>query len=85
MQLYSSLARRGLAVGSDVSMISCNNERSLLSNLHPGLTSIDIHADFIGRRAVDQLLWRIAHPLEPNTVQLLAEPTLVVRESVASL
>ena len=85
VQLYSSLARRGLAVGSDVSVISCNNERSLLSNLHPGLTSIDIHADFIGRRAVDQLLWRIAHPLEPNTVQLLAEPTLVVRESVAAL
>jgi DNA-binding LacI/PurR family transcriptional regulator len=85
VQLYSSLARRGLAVAKDVSIVSCNNERSLLSNLHPGLTSIDIHADFIGRRAVDQLLWRIAHPMEPNTVQLLAEPTLVERESVATL
>ncbi|MBE2214963.1 MAG: LacI family DNA-binding transcriptional regulator [Opitutaceae bacterium] len=85
VQLYSSLAHRGLTVGKDVSMVSCNNERSLLSNLHPGLTSIDIHADFIGRRAVDQLLWRIAHPMEPNTVQLLAEPTLVERASVATL
>ena len=85
VQLYSALARRNLVVARDVSIISCNNERSLLSNLHPGLTSIDIHAEFIGQRAVDQLLWRIAHPLEPNTVQLLAEPTLVERESVATI
>jgi LacI family transcriptional regulator len=85
VQLYSALARRGLTVAKDVSVISCNNERSLLANQHPGVTSIDIHADFIGRRAVDLLLWRIAHPLEPNTVQLLAEPSLAERESVATL
>lgn len=85
VQLASSLARRGLRMARDVSVVSCNNERSLLSNLHPALTSIDIHAEFIGRRAVDQLLWRINHPHETNTVQLLVEPTLVVRDSVARL
>lgn len=85
VQLYTALERRGLRVGADVSVVSCNNERSLVGSLHPGLTSIDVHADVIGRRAVDQLLWRIAHPDEPQAMQLLVEPTLVARDSVAEL
>jgi LacI family transcriptional regulator len=85
VQLYASLARRGLRVGHDVSVVSCNNERSLATNLHPALTSVDVQAELIGRRAVDQLLWRIAHPNEKLSVQLLVEPTLVERDSVAKL
>jgi LacI family transcriptional regulator len=85
VQLYSALARRDLRAAEDVSVVSCNNERSLLMNLHPTLTSIDIHAEFIGRRSVEQLLWRIKHPHEANTVQILVEPTLVERDSVAQL
>lgn len=84
-QLYTALAQRGLKVGRDVSVVSCNNERSLLAHLVPALTSIDVHAEQIGRRAVDQLLWRIAHASEPTQHQILVEPTLIERESVASL
>ncbi len=82
VQLYSALERAGLHVGTDIGLVSCNNEKSLLMNLHPGLTTIDIHADDIGRRAVDQLLWRIRHPLEPLSLQILVDPTLVERGSV---
>jgi len=85
VQLYSALERAGRRVGTDLSVVSCNNEKSLLMNLHPGLTTIDIHADVIGRRAVDQLLWRIQHPHEPLSLQLLVDPTLVERESVAAV
>jgi DNA-binding LacI/PurR family transcriptional regulator len=84
-QLYSSLERRGVGVGRDLSVISCNNERPLIMGLHPGLTTIDVHAETIGHRAVDQLLWRIAHPHEPLSIQLLIEPTLAERASVAAL
>ena len=85
VQLYSALERRGLRAGVDVSVVSCNNEQSLLADLHPALTTIDVHAEFTGRRAVDQLLWRMRHPDEPLTVQVLVEPTLVERDSVVAL
>lgn len=85
VQLYSSLDKRGLRVGVDVSVISCNNEKSMTASLHPALTSIDIHAEAIGRRSVDQLLWRIAHPHEEHDIQVLIEPSLAVGESVATV
>ena len=85
VQLYSALERRGLRAGTDVSVISCNNEQSLLSDLHPALTTIDVHAEAIGRHAVDQLLWRIAHSGDALPVQVLVEPQLVERDSVVQL
>jgi DNA-binding LacI/PurR family transcriptional regulator len=85
VQLYSALERRNLRIGRDVSLISCNNESSLITPLHPGLTSVDVHPEAVGRRAVDQLLWRIEHRNEPGDIQLLLEPTLCVRESVKQL
>jgi len=85
VQFYTAFARRDLRVGVDVSVASCNNEHSLSATLHPALTSIDVHADLIGRRAVEQLLWRIREPLETPTFQILVEPTLVERDSVATI
>jgi DNA-binding LacI/PurR family transcriptional regulator len=85
VQLYQAMERRDVRVGTDVSVISCNNEQSLLADLHPALTTVDVHAEATGRRAVDQLLWRIAHPMDSLPVQVLVEPTLVERDSVAAL
>ena len=85
VQLYSVLQRRNIQIGKEVSIISCNNEKSLFTSLHPSLTSIDVHAELIGRRAVDQLLWRIAHPTESIDTQVLVEPVLVERASVGTL
>lgn len=85
LQLYSSLERYNLKVGRDVSVVSCNNEKSLVANLSPGLTTLDVHAESIGRQAVDQLLWRVDNPDEKLCFQHLVEPTLVVRDSVAQL
>ncbi|PTY00341.1 LacI family DNA-binding transcriptional regulator [Opitutus sp. ER46] len=85
VQLYSALERRRLRAGVDVSVVSCNNEMSLVMDLNPAPTAIDVHADFIGRRTVDQLLWRMRHPDEPLSVEVLVEPTLVERDSVVTL
>ncbi len=85
VQLYAALNQLGLRPGKDVSLISCNNERSLLMNLHPTLATIDVHAESIGRLAVDQLLWRMKNPQELLSFQLLVEPTLVEGNSVAAI
>lgn len=85
VQLYSALERRDLRTGRDISVISCNNEQSLLMDLHPALTTIDVHAEYVGRRTVDQLLWRMRHREAPLSMQVLIEPTLVERDSVVSL
>jgi len=85
VQVYAVLSHLGLQAGRDLSLISCNNEHSLLMNLHPSVTTIDVHADTIGRRAVDQLLWRIQNPNEPYSLQVLVEPSLVEGASVATI
>lgn len=85
VQLYAALQRRNLRAGADVSVVSCNNELSLLSDLQPALTTIDVHAEFVGARTVDQLLWRMQHREASLSVEVLVEPTLVERSSVAKV
>jgi DNA-binding LacI/PurR family transcriptional regulator len=80
-----ALAARGLQAGRDISLMSCNNEQQLFMGIHPTLTTIDIHAEEIGRRAVDQLAWRLANRLQPRCEEVAIEPTLVEGESVATL
>jgi DNA-binding LacI/PurR family transcriptional regulator len=82
--VYRALYVRGLTVGRDLSVISCNNETPLLAGLYPQLTTIDIHAEAIGRRTVDQLAWRMAHRAAPAT-DLTVEPTVVEGESVVRI
>jgi DNA-binding LacI/PurR family transcriptional regulator len=79
-----ALAARGLRVGSDISLMSCNNEQPLLMGIHPALTTIDVHAHEIGSRAVDQLAWRISHPAA-SYVDIGIEPRLVEGASVAAV
>jgi len=81
-QVYRALAMRGCRVTDDISIVSANHEASLLAGLHPRLTTIDIHAEEAGSRAVELLFWRMAHPdASEQNVQL--SPTLVPGESVA--
>lgn len=82
--VYRAFARRGLQIGKDLSLISCNNELPLLTGLYPEVTTIDIRAEQVGRQAVDQLLWRLTHPDSP-LVSVSVQPRLVAGMSVAQL
>ncbi len=73
---YPLLYERGILPGRDVDIVSCNNEELLLANLHPRPATVDIHAEVVGYRAVEQLLWRIDHPQEPRINQLI-DPELI--------
>jgi LacI family transcriptional regulator len=74
-----ALGARGLRVGpgGDVEIISCNNEQPHLIGLHPRPATIDIRPDAIGRRGVEQLLWRMRNPGVPERVRHLVEPALI--------
>lgn len=85
VQLYSAFSRLGVKIGREVSVVSCNNERVLVAGLDPALTTIDIHAEEIGRNAVELLLMRIEQRLAGPAVQMLVEPELVKRDSVVDL
>ena len=84
VMVYRALYVRGLTVGRDLSVISCNNETPLLAGLYPQLTTIDIHAQAIGRRTVDQLAWRMAHRNQP-AMDLALDPVVVPGESVSRI
>src|SRR6185295_3461604 len=76
VQLYAALRHRGLQVGKDLSVLSFNHEKPLVVGLTPPLTTIDIRAETIGRRAVERLLWRIDHPEDVVSTRVLVEPVL---------
>ncbi len=85
VQLYAALRARKLEVGRDLSVLSFNHEQPLVMSLDPVLTTIDIQAEAIGRRAVDQLRWRLAHPEDRLPTKILIQPRLVEGGSVATL
>ncbi|HVT73671.1 MAG TPA: LacI family DNA-binding transcriptional regulator [Lacunisphaera sp.] len=85
VQLYAALRLRGHRVGRDVSVLSFNHEKTLVMNLDPALTTLDVCAEAIGRRAVEQLLWRVDNPREDVPTRILLEPRLVEGNSVATL
>jgi DNA-binding LacI/PurR family transcriptional regulator len=82
IQLYAAFSRMGVHVGRDVSLLSCNREKLMTSNLHPSLASIEVHPEVFGSRAVDQLLWRMANPYDRHHYDIIVKPELVMGESM---
>ena len=84
--VYRSLAARGIEVGKDVSVISCNHEQPFTEALHPVLTTFDIHAELIARMAVRQLASRLRQGnMSTTPVEIAVEPSFVQGGSVAEL
>ena len=73
-KLYPILKSLGIQIGRDLEIISCNNETSLLAGLEPRPISIDIQPEQIGRKAVEQLRWRILHPEEESQITIEVPP-----------
>lgn len=81
--VYVALRARGAEPGRDLDVVSCNNEVAYLVGLHPRPATIDIGAETIGQRALEQLLRRIRHPTESRQVQIAVTPVLVPPEAGA--
>jgi DNA-binding LacI/PurR family transcriptional regulator len=82
--LYPMLVQRGIRPGTDIQIISCNNEQSGLAMLNPRPATIDLGTEQIGRWAVTQLINRIARPTEPP-IRMLIAPKLVVPPDGAAI
>ena len=83
--VYVALARRGLAVGRDLSVISGNNDTALIAGLHPSLTTFDIQAHEIGLAAVRRMAAVLAAGEKEADTELTIQPKFVERNSVLAL
>jgi len=78
--VYPMLERAGVMPGRDIDVISCNNEAAYLVGLNPRPATIDIGAETMGRRCVEQLVWRMNNADESRQVQVAVEPVLIEGE-----
>ena len=74
-----------LPIWKDLSIISCNHEKSLTNLLSPRLTTVDIFSEMVGQVAVDQLMWRLRNPEITQGMRVLVEPKMVHGDSVRKL
>lgn len=76
--LQPALQQAGVTVGAGaVEIISCNNEEPYLVGLMPRPAVIDIRVESIGRRGVDQLLWRLEHGDVPERLITAIAPRVI--------
>lgn len=77
--LMRNLQKRGFSIPNDVAIAGINN--SLLSReLHPSLTSVDLHFSTLGHEAARLLIDRIQNP-DHSAEHLVIPHSLVIRES----
>ncbi|GAE93893.1 DNA-binding transcriptional regulator [Gracilibacillus boraciitolerans JCM 21714] len=73
------MINNGYNVPEDISIFSFDNGQ--LSRIaQPTTSTVDINFPLYGRRAVEQLFWRIQHPTEPIQ-EILLDSTIIERES----
>ena len=76
--IQPALQRYGVEIGPGrCEVVACNNEKPYLVGLHPKPTEIDIRAESIGRRGVEQLIWRLEHPKVVERIVTTIEPFIV--------
>jgi len=80
---YKAVNEKGLAIPKDISVVGYN-DISAAKYLVPPLTTVHLHMEFMGERAVDILEERIFSERE-ICVQTLIPARLVIRESVRKL
>lgn len=76
VMVYEALRARGVELGSDVVVLSCDPDMALAS-LNPAPATIDVRPDRVGRVAVEHLLKNLSpSDFETRTLKLI-EPRLV--------
>ncbi len=79
--IQPEMQKQGVEVGpGKVELISCNNEKPYLIGLTPRPAVIDIRAGSIGKRGVEQLVWRLDRGGMPERIITAIEPYVVTHE-----
>ncbi len=75
---YEHLYSRGVEIGKELEIIGCDNDKMALMGLYPKPATIEIGAFAMGKKAVQELVWRIENPDEKNqVVRVTIEPRLL--------
>lgn len=73
---YEKLHKVGIEPGRDIEVVGCGCENAMLAGLTPRPANISINTEIIGKRAIEQLLWRISNPAEAASVNITVMPTI---------
>ena len=77
-----ALRSRGMRPGNDVEIITCNNEQPHYFGVTTQPARIDIRPEAIGRRAVEQLGWRMREGSDVvERIRIMVDPVLIEPES----
>lgn len=81
--LYDILYSYNIIPGKDVEIIGTDNDAVALAGLHPKPATIDIGANALGYRAVQELMWKLGNPASvSHQVCVSVRPTLIFPEDV---
>ncbi len=75
--ICSILDERRIVPGKDIEIVTCDKELMQMSRLTPLPAYIDLHADLVGKKAVEVLSQRIEEPGSPRE-KILLEPDLML-------
>ncbi|HAI12046.1 MAG TPA: hypothetical protein DCM28_10105 [Phycisphaerales bacterium] len=76
-QLCTAMDGLGIEPSAKCDLIGCDNMALFLDQITPRPASIDINLELVGRRGVQQLLWRLTNQNVKNPIKVLVEPVLV--------
>ena len=80
--LITSLKELGYMVPKDIAVVGFD-DIVLSSLIEPKLTTVRVEKDFMGRKAVDRLLWRIENKKDPDEKTILSVE-VIERDSVVN-
>lgn len=84
--IQPALQAAGVKIGpGQTQIISCNNEGPFRVGLSPKPAAIDIRVESIGRRGIEQLLWRMSHLHVTERLICAVEPFVVDFEAEHAL
>jgi len=75
--VYRVLDKRGVRPDKGLEFVGCDDEKAALIGLNPRPATVNIGPVTMGRRAVEQLYWRIDHGEGDRQVRVTVEPQLV--------
>lgn len=77
-RVVNVLRGKGVKVPGEVAVSGFDNEEE--RNVAPFITTADFHGEWLGRRLIMQMMWRLAHPEAPHEV-IVVDSEVIFRRS----
>ncbi len=75
--VYRILKNKGIKIGDELDIISCDNWEAVLMGLEPRPVTVCLHPYSVAELAVNHLFWKIAHNHFFRPIKVLVAPSLV--------